>query len=103
VKLAYFTNDKNDILKAIRAYEEALKIRTPEEYPIKHFLLQKALGDTYYQLSIKESSEENISKAFDAYQKFLEIESYTNECRDIEEMCQEVKDKMERIKNRKRK
>ncbi|RLF63848.1 MAG: hypothetical protein DRN33_03345, partial [Thermoplasmata archaeon] len=98
VKLAYFTNDKNDILKAIRAYEEALKIRTAEEYPIKYFLLQKALGDAYYQLSFKENRKANRSKAFDAYQQFMKIESYTDVCRDIEEICQEVKDRMERIK-----
>jgi len=98
VKLAYFTNDKDDILRAIDAYKEALKIRTADEYPIKYFLLQKALGDAYYQLSFKENKEENHSKAFDAYQRFLEIESYTNECKDIKQMCQEVKDKMERIK-----
>ncbi|RLF43973.1 MAG: hypothetical protein DRN17_05320, partial [Thermoplasmata archaeon] len=98
VKLAYFTNDKDDILRAIDAYKEALKIRTADEYPIKYFLLQKALGDAYYQLSFKENREENHSKAFDAYQRFLEIESYTNECKDIKQMCQEVKDKMERIK-----
>ncbi|KAA0002677.1 MAG: hypothetical protein FE043_03775 [Thermoplasmata archaeon] len=96
--VAYFTNDKNDILKAIRAYEEALKIRTAEEYPIKYFLLQKALGDAYYQLSFKENRKANRSKAFDAYQQFMKIESYTDVCRDIEEICQEVKDRMERIK-----
>jgi tetratricopeptide (TPR) repeat protein len=46
------TNDAEDnIVKAIRAFEEALQIRTEEEYPLDYATTQNNLGTAYWNLS----------------------------------------------------
>ncbi|OYT59712.1 tetratricopeptide repeat protein, partial [Thermoplasmatales archaeon ex4484_30] len=91
LKLASVTNTKENLIKAIEAYKEALKVN-----PVKYFLLQKALGDAYYRLSLLEN-DENISKALGAYQKFLEIETELGAYMHLQQMCAEVKNKIKMI------
>ncbi len=81
-------------MKAIEAYQEALKIRTPETHPLGYYMLQKAIGDAYYKLSLIEDKEENLSKALEAYNKFLEIEAQIHGYTYIQTVCQEVKNKI---------
>ena len=103
VKLAAFTDGKENLMRAIEAYQEALKIRTPEKYPTKYFLIQKVIGDTYYKLSLEEDEDVNLSKALDAYQEFLKIEPEISSYIYLQTLCQEVKNKIEVAKAKKRK
>jgi len=100
MKLAVFTNDKEDIIRAIEAYREALKIRTAEEYPAKYAMLKKLVGDAYYQLSFKEDMENSLMKALDEYQKFLETESEGWRIEYEEDTYQEVRNKVDAIKRK---
>ncbi len=83
------------------AYQEALKIRTQEKNPVKYFLIQKAIGDAYYELSLKKDRNKNLLKALDAYQKFLGIESKIHGFMHLQTLCKEVKNKIQIAKRQK--
>ena len=65
--------------KAINAYEESLRIRTVESYPIDYAMTQNNLGTAYCTLSEVRDKEKNLAKAINAYGESLKIytvESY---------------------------
>jgi tetratricopeptide (TPR) repeat protein len=66
--------DKVDNLeRAIQAYQEALKIRTLESYPIDYARTQNNLGGAYWSLAQVLDKRDNLDKAIQAYQEALRI------------------------------
>ena len=66
--------DKEENLNlAIRAFEEALKIRTIEEYPIPYAETQNNLGEAYRYLADVKDKEENLNIANYAFEEALKI------------------------------
>ena len=72
-KLALIKNTEANLLKAISAFQEALKIRTEEKYPTDYANTQNNLGNTYRALSEVKDKKENLTKAFEAFEKALKI------------------------------
>ena len=64
---------EENLAKAIRAYEEALKIKTLEKYPIDYAMTQNNLGNAYGTFSEVRDREENLTKAVRAYEEALKI------------------------------
>ncbi|OYT41998.1 MAG: hypothetical protein B6U86_01340, partial [Candidatus Altiarchaeales archaeon ex4484_43] len=71
--LAEVRNKEENLTKAIRAYEEALKIRTVEKYPVNYATTQNNLGNAYRTLAEVRNKEENLTKAIRAYEEALKI------------------------------
>ncbi len=59
--------------KAIKAYEEALKVFTKEEFPIDYAMTQNNLGNAYRTLAEVEDKAENCKKAIKAYEEALKV------------------------------
>ena len=59
--------------KAIHAYEEALKIRTIDKYPLDYARTQNNLGNAYWNLGNVRDKEENLTKAIRAFEEALKI------------------------------
>jgi tetratricopeptide (TPR) repeat protein len=57
--------------KAIQSYQEALRIRTLESYPIDYATTQNNLGTAYADLALVRDKEENLEKAIQSYQEAL--------------------------------
>ncbi|NIN68353.1 MAG: hypothetical protein GTO63_27330, partial [Anaerolineae bacterium] len=49
--------------RAIGAYEEALRVRTYEDFPMDYGMTQNNLGNAYRTLAEVEEKAENCSKA----------------------------------------
>lgn len=62
-----------NIARAIRAYEEALRIRTIEKYPVEYAVTQNNLGTAYCCLAEASDREGNLSRAILAYEEALKI------------------------------
>jgi len=63
--------------RAIAAYEEALKVYTPERFPMYYGGTQNNLGNAYGRLAEIEEKAENCKKATKAYEEALRV--YTKE------------------------
>ncbi|MEM2930854.1 MAG: tetratricopeptide repeat protein, partial [Thermoproteota archaeon] len=59
--------------KAIKAYEEALKVYTRERFPMDYAMTQNNLGNAYRTLAEVEDKAENCKKAIKAYEEALKI------------------------------
>jgi tetratricopeptide (TPR) repeat protein len=59
--------------KAIKAYEEALKVYTLERFPMDYAMTQNNLGTAYSTLAEVEAKAENCKKAIKAYEEALKI------------------------------
>ena len=71
--LSEVRDKEENLTKAIRAYEEALKIYTVEKYPVDYAMTQNNLGTAYRTLSEVRDKEENLTKAIRAYEEALKI------------------------------
>jgi tetratricopeptide (TPR) repeat protein len=58
---------------AIRAYKEALKVRTLEDFPMDYGMTQNNLGNAYRTLGEVEEKAENCKKAIKAYEEALKV------------------------------
>lgn len=58
---------------AIKAYQNALKIRTVEQFPIQYAMTQNNIGTAYSTLAEVEEKAQNCKKAIEAYQNALKI------------------------------
>lgn len=72
-KLARTADEEESLKKAIRAFEEALKIRIVEKYPVDYAMTQNNLGNAYRNLAEVRDKEENLSKAIRAFEEALKI------------------------------
>jgi tetratricopeptide (TPR) repeat protein len=59
--------------KAIKAYEEALKVYTLEDFPMDYGMTQNNLGNAYRTLGEVEEKAENCKKAKQSYEEALKI------------------------------
>ena len=58
---------------AIEAYQNALKIRTVEQFPMNYAMIQNNIGTAYSTLAEVEDKAQNCKKAIEAYQNALKI------------------------------
>jgi tetratricopeptide (TPR) repeat protein len=58
---------------AIKAYREALKITTVEQFPMDYAMTQNNIGTAYRTLAEVEEKALNCKKAIEAYRKSLKI------------------------------
>lgn len=66
--------EKAEYLKiAIKAYEEALKVRTLERFPMDYAMTQNNLGNAYNTLAEVEAKADNCKKAIRAYEESLKV------------------------------
>ena len=73
--LAEVENEVENCKKSIDAYEEALKVRTPDRFPMDYAMTQNNLGTAYGTLAEVENKAENCKKSIDAYEEALKIYS----------------------------
>lgn len=71
--LAGVRNKESNLKKAINTYEEALKIKTVEEYPYDYAMTQNNLGNASMDLAEVRDKESNLDKAINAYENALMI------------------------------
>ncbi|GIU71910.1 MAG: hypothetical protein KatS3mg003_1389 [Candidatus Nitrosocaldaceae archaeon] len=72
--ITYKGLDKKKLVKkAIKAYEEALTIRTKDKYPLDYAMTLNNLGNAYRTLAEVEDKAENCKKAIKAYEEALTI------------------------------
>jgi len=66
--------EKAEFMKsAIEAYEEALKVRTLERFPIQYAMTQNNIGNAYVTLAEVENKAENCKSAIEAYAEAFKI------------------------------
>ncbi len=58
---------------AIKAFEESLRVRTLEHFPMDYAMTQNNMGNAYGTLSEVEGKAENCRKGIQAYQEALKI------------------------------
>ena len=73
LRLSERGDKEENINKAIRAFEESLKIYSDRDYPQEFAALKINLGTAHKELSVVRDKEENISKAIWAFVEALEI------------------------------
>ncbi|MDJ1185795.1 CHAT domain-containing protein [Roseofilum casamattae] len=71
--LGKLANTAENLEKAIAAYREALRFRTPQEYPQDYAATQNNLGTAYWNLGKLANTAENLEKAIAAYRTALTI------------------------------
>ncbi|MDD3291358.1 MAG: tetratricopeptide repeat protein [Methanocellales archaeon] len=71
--LSKYQDRKENCKKAIKAYDEALKVYTLERFPIQYATTQNNLGAAYDTLAEVESKAENCKKAIKAYDEALKV------------------------------
>ena len=67
---------------AIKAYEESLKVYTPERFPMQYAMTQNNLGNAYSKLAEVKDKAENCKRAIEAYEEALKVR--TLECFSID-------------------
>jgi tetratricopeptide (TPR) repeat protein len=72
-KLSLVNNKEDNVKKSIRSFEEALKVRTIEKYPINYANTHNNLGNSYIILSQVRNKEDNLKKAIRAFEETLNI------------------------------
>jgi len=72
-KLSGYYEKAENCKKAIKAYEKALKVRTPQRFPMQYASTQNNLGVAYQTLADIEAKPENCKKAIKAFEKALEV------------------------------
>jgi tetratricopeptide (TPR) repeat protein len=70
-RLALLRNKEINLTRAIHAFEEALKIRTLEKYPIDYAKTQNNMGIAYASLSWVQDRQLNLRNAIKAYEEAL--------------------------------
>ncbi len=71
--LAIVKDKEDNLTRAIQAYEQALKIRTVEKYPVDYAMTQNNLGNAYSTLAEVRDKEANLKKAIQTYEQALKI------------------------------
>jgi tetratricopeptide (TPR) repeat protein len=61
------------LFQAIQAYQESLKVHTPEDFPMQYAVTQNNLGNAYQTLAEVEDKAGNCNKAIQAYQESLKV------------------------------
>ncbi|MDD4897835.1 MAG: tetratricopeptide repeat protein [Methanocellales archaeon] len=72
-KLAQYSDKNENCKKAIKAYNEALKVRTLERFPMQYATTQNNLGAAYQTLAEVEAKTENCKKAIKACEEALKV------------------------------
>ena len=72
-KLSEVREKEGNLIKAIDGYKEALKIYTPERYPLDYAETQNNLGIAYRGLSEVRDKKGNLERAIEAYDEALRI------------------------------
>ncbi|MDJ1177239.1 tetratricopeptide repeat protein, partial [Roseofilum capinflatum] len=75
--LASIREKAENLEKAIAAYHNALKFRTPDEFPQDYAMTQNNLGNAYAELASIREKGENLDKAIAAYDNALKF--YTSD------------------------
>jgi len=73
IKLASVLGGRENVVKAIAAYHEALRIRTKERQPVGYANTQNNLGLAYMRLASVSGGRENVVKAIAAYHDALSV------------------------------
>jgi len=73
LNLSKKNNKEENLTIAIRAFEEALKIRTIGKFPVDYAETQKNLGESYRRLAEVRDKEENLELAIHAFNESLKI------------------------------
>ncbi len=58
---------------AIKAFQEALKVRTLDRFPMQYAMTQNNLGTAYRTLAEVENKAENCKKSIAAYEEALKV------------------------------
>jgi len=66
---------KKNCINAIKAFEEALKVRTLEDHPLAHATTQHNLGTVYRILAEVEDKKENCLNAIKAFEEAMKIKT----------------------------
>ena len=69
--LAAHQDPLESLTKAVAAYQEALRFRTPERAPLSYAGTQNNLGTAYRDLAAHQDPLESLTKAVAAYQEAL--------------------------------
>jgi len=72
-KLALYEDERENRKKAIKAYQEALKVYTRQRFPMDYAMTQNNLGTAYSTLAEVEAKAANCKKAIKAYQEALKV------------------------------
>lgn len=72
----YVVRDKEqNLLRAIKAYREALKVRALSTFPIGYAATQNNLGNAYASIAEVRDREQNLQGAIQAYREALKVYS----------------------------
>jgi len=72
-ELSQYQDKAKNCKKAITAFEEALKVRTLERFPMDYAMTQNNLGAAYGTLAEVEAKAENCKKAITAFEEALKV------------------------------
>ena len=75
MSLAAHQDPLESLTKAVAAYQEALRFRTPERAPLDYAMTQNDLGNAYRALAAHQDPLESLTKAVAAYQEALRFYS----------------------------
>jgi tetratricopeptide (TPR) repeat protein len=74
IKISDSQHDKErDLIKAVRAFKDALKVYRPADNPIKYSKMQMDLGLAYQGLAEIRDKETNLQEATKAFEKSLAV------------------------------
>jgi tetratricopeptide (TPR) repeat protein len=66
------------LLQSIQAYQEVLKVKTLENFPIQYAMTQNNLGNVYQTLAEVKDRVENCEKAIQTFQESLKVRTLEN-------------------------
>jgi tetratricopeptide (TPR) repeat protein len=69
--ISKYRDKRENCEKALRAFNEALKVYTPEEYPVQYATNQNNIGATYGALAEVQDTVPNCEKAIKAFEEAL--------------------------------
>ena len=72
-ELSNYKDRAENCKKAIKAYDEALKVRTLDRFPMQYASTQNNLGNAYRTLAEVENKGENCKRAIKAYDEALKV------------------------------
>jgi tetratricopeptide (TPR) repeat protein len=76
--LAEIKDKAENCEKAIQAYQESLKVRTLEDFPMQYAMTQNNLGIAYGTLAKMKDKAENCNKAIQVFQESLKVRTLEN-------------------------
>jgi len=71
--LAQVKNKGGNLVKAVGAFHDALKVYTLNKYPFEHATTQYNIGNTYQALAEVQNKKANLAQAVTFYQEALKV------------------------------